>query len=112
MADRHPNAAGDSPLVMGRIEHMPIVGRMKPFSTMNESVVATVETQDTTGATRGAVAFGISRHDLPHGFVVYQTIVEAEAIVALLQNAIDDAKRIEAGIPPLAPLSDAPPVKH
>lgn len=112
MADRHPGARGASPLVMPQIERMPIVDKVKLFSSMNESVVCTVETHDTAGNKRGAIAFGVSRHDLPHGFAVYQTIVEAEAIVAMLQNAIDDAKRIEAGIAPLAPISDAPPVKH
>jgi hypothetical protein len=113
MADRHPKAPDrESPLVMGPAERMPILDTVKTFSAMNESVVCTVETHDRAGNKRGAIAFGISRHDLPVGFAVYQTIVEAEAIVALLQNAIADAKRIEDGIAPLAPISDAPPVKH
>lgn len=113
MADRHPNPPDrERPLVMGPAERMPILDTVKTFSTMNESVVCTVETHDRAGNKRGAIAFGLSRHDLPIGFAVYQTIVEAEAIVALLQNAIADAKRIEDGIAPLAPISDAPPVKH
>ncbi len=113
MVERHPNAPDrDSPLVMGVAQRMPILDMVKTFSTMNESVVCTLETHDRAGQKRGAIAFGISRHDLPVGFAVYQTIVEAEAIVALLQNAIADSKRIEAGIAPLAPISDAPPVKH
>ena len=112
MADRHPSASTASPLVMGQIEKMPILETVKTFFAMNESVVCTVETRDRDRNVRGAIALGLSRHDLPHGFVVYQTIIEAEAIVALLQNGIADARRIEAGITPLAPVSDLPPAKH
>jgi hypothetical protein len=114
MADRHPQAGRrtDSPLVMAEVEHMPILDRTKPFVAMNESTVCTVETSDKAGAKRGAVALGLSRHDLGHGFVVYQTIEEAEAIVVILGNAIADAKRIEAGEQPLAPAGRQPPVKH
>lgn len=112
MADRHPKARGSSPLVMGRVARMPIVDTVKPFISMNESVVCTVETHDTSGAKRGAIALGISRFNIQHGYVVYQSIPEAETLIALLQNAIDDARRIEAGIAPLAPVTDVPPVKH
>lgn len=113
MGGRHPGArSAESPLFIGEVESMPIVGRVKPFLTMNETTVCTVETPDETGRTRGAIALGISHHTLDHGFVVYQSITEAEAVVALLQNAIADARRIEAGEVPLAPAGVEPPVKH
>ena len=76
---------------------MPILDKTQPFVSMNESAVCTVETRDQSGAKRGAVALGLSRHDFNHGYVVYQTIEEAEAIVALLRLAIADARRVEAG---------------
>lgn len=113
MVDRHPHAPGrESPLVMSEIEWMPIVDRTLPFIAMNESTVCTVETSDRAGKKRGAVALGLARHDMSSGCAVYQSIAEAEAIVALLKNAIADAKRIEAGETPLAPDGIAPPVKH
>lgn len=113
MRTGHPAAKGKGPaLVMGQVERMPILGRMKPFLTMNEATIATVETVDSTGAKRGAIAYGISHDSLDHGFVTYSTIEEAEAIVALLQAGIADAKRIEAGETPLAPISTEPPVRH
>jgi len=112
MANRHPKASDTSSLVMSQIEKMPILDTVKDFHALNESTVCTVETYDQAGNVRGAIALGLSRHDLPHGFVVYQSIAEAEAMVVLLQNGINDAKRIEAGIAPLAPAGITPPVKH
>lgn len=99
-------------LRMGELEVMPILSRSIPFLAMNESTVCTVETVDVAGAKRGAIALGISRHDLPHGFVVYQSVDEAEAMIGLMRNAIDDAKRIEAGTQPVAIEGRDPPVKH
>lgn len=113
MGGRHPQAGGgESPLVMGEVESMPIVGRVKSFVTMNETTVCTVETRDRAGDKRGAIALGLSHQHLDRGFAIYQSIAEAEAIVALLQNSIADARRIEAGEAPLAPEGIEPPVKH
>lgn len=113
MALDHPGRKpSDDQLVMGNVELMPILHRIKQLLSLNESTVCTVETTDRGGRRRGAVAWGVSRHDLDHGFVVYHSIDEAEALIALLRNAIDDARRIEAGQPPLAPEGIAPPSKH
>jgi len=112
MADRHPGADDSSPLVMRAIENLPILDTVKGFVALNESVVCTVQTHDRAGNVRGAIALGLSRHDLSHGFVIYQTIAEAEAIVALMQKGIADAKRLEAGVEPLAPASAVSPVTH
>lgn len=89
-------------LIVGNIENMPILGRMKQFFHMDESTICTVETKDRAGNTRGAVAFGMSHHAISIGYVIYSQIDETEAIIALLQNAVIDAKRIEAGLAPFA----------
>lgn len=114
MGDRHPGLKRDPArdLRVRDVEPMPIVDKTKPFLAMNETTVCTVELTDRSGAKRGAVAIGFSRHDLAHGYVTYSAIDEAEAIVALIRNAIDDAKRIEAGEPCLAVPGIAPQRKH
>jgi hypothetical protein len=89
-------------IVVGATERMPILGRLKTFHSWNETTVCTVETRDRSGATRGAIAIGFSNHGRSDGVTTYSTIEEAEAVVVLLQNAIDDARRIERGEAPLA----------
>lgn len=112
--DAHPELGKRSrpALRVAEIVQLPILTKTKPFLAMNESTVCTAELTDEGEAKRGAVALGMSRHDLPHGFVVFQSIEEAEAIVALLNIAIVDAKRIEAGLVPFAREGIAPPVKQ
>lgn len=97
---------------MNEVEELPILDKVKPFVSMNESVVCTLETRDRSGAKRAGIAIGLSRHDLNHGYVVYQTVEEAEAIVALLRAGIADARRIEAGEQPLAPAGIEPQARH
>lgn len=105
---RHPKGKGDG-LVVDAVQCMPCVGQVKLFHSWNETTVATIETTDRAGAKRAGVAIGFSKHDRTDGVATYSTIAEAEALVALIQNAILDARRIEAGEPALAPAGVEPP---
>lgn len=109
-----PDSRQNNPrtLIVGMVEQMPICGTTKQFLMMDQSVICTVETKDLSGANRGAVAIGLSHTDMPHGFATYSSIAEAEALVVLIQNGIDDAKRIEAGQQPYAPEGIQPPSQH
>lgn len=107
-----PRKNNPTTLIVGEVEAMPICGTTKPFLMMDQSVICTVETKDLSGAPRGAVAIGLSHSAMPSGFATYASIGEAEAIIVLIQNGIDDAKRIEAGQQPYAPEGIQPPVKH
>lgn len=109
MKDHHPRLqASDRMLCPGAANAMPILGAQKVFYTWNESTVCTVELADVGGSKRGAIAVGFSNHDLNHGVATFSSIDEARAMVALLQNAIADAERIERGEVPIALDMNAP----
>jgi len=88
---------------------MPCCGVVKAFHAWNETTVATIETKDCSGRDRAGVVIGFSRDDRSDGVATYSTIEEAEAFLQLVRNAIDDAKRIEAGQAPLAQEGRTPP---
>lgn len=89
-------------LIVGAIEQMPILGQMKGFYIWNELTVCSIETTDSTGAKRGGVAIGFSQSHRAQGVATISSIKEAEVLIQLMQNAVDDAKRIEAGQQPYA----------
>lgn len=111
MSARHPQANGPAreALVVGPVEHIPICGQVKSFHTWNETTVCTIETVDASRRRRGGIAIGFSKHGREDGVATYSTIAEAEALLALLGNAIADARRIEAGQPTHARPGREPP---
>lgn len=71
---------------------------MKPCAAMTDCAVHTITMED--GRAFAAMVF--NERECPIGATVVLNRAEAEAQIALLQNALDDADRINSGKPPLA----------
>lgn len=71
---------------------------MKDCAVMTDCAVHTVEMAD--GCAYAAMVF--NQRECPIGAAVFLNRAEAEAQIALLRNALDDADRINSGKPPLA----------
>jgi hypothetical protein len=107
MADgvRHPHYAGkppsDAPAYPYAMD-VPIMGTTKPMVTFNE--VTVVNTAHAPGHHR--VVLGLSRHDLRSGTALAMDEAETESLIGLLQNGLEDLRRMKAGKVPLARLHD------
>jgi hypothetical protein len=91
-----------SSLVVPPINWIPTVHGYKNCHSWDELTVLTAEVPDEDNKVRGAVTMAMSKNGRPDGVATFSTIEEAETIIQLIQNAIDDAKRIERGEATLA----------
>lgn len=71
---------------------------MKDCAVMTDCAVHTV----TMAGGQAYAAMVFNQCECPIGAVIILTRAEAEAQIALLNNALDDADRINSGKPPLA----------
>ena len=71
---------------------------MKDCAVMTSTAIHTVVMAGNTAY----AAMVLNQRECPIGAVIFLDRAEAEAQITLLQNALDDADRINSGKPPLA----------
>lgn len=85
------------PRTLDSIMHAPThANGMKPCLVMTAAAVHTISLPEGSFA-----AMVHDRPDLETGYIVVMDRAETEALITLLQNAIDDADRLDAGLPAL-----------